>query len=249
MSSTRSTVARRAGVKARRLLSRTGSHIISAVDHRLALTPRSRNYGFDRGTPVDRFYIDDFIARHAGTQQPTVGVVRGRVLEFGDATYAGRYAAPGAQIDIAHVEPDHPGATVRGDLTERDDLPSDDFDCVLCTQVLNAIVNVPDAIATLYRILRPGGVVLATLPGITPISRPDIDHWGDYWRFTTMSARAMFERSFPPPNVHVEAYGNLRAAIALLKGRPAEELSAAELELRDPYYEIVIAVRARKPAG
>jgi ubiquinone/menaquinone biosynthesis C-methylase UbiE len=42
------------------------------------------------------------------------------------------------------------------DLTHADHIPSDTFDCIICTQVLFLIFDVRTAIRTLYRILKPG---------------------------------------------------------------------------------------------
>jgi glycosyltransferase involved in cell wall biosynthesis len=49
--------------------------------------PISLDFGFDRGTPVDRYYVEGFLARHASD-------IRGRVLEIGDASYSRRFGAP-----------------------------------------------------------------------------------------------------------------------------------------------------------
>ena len=109
------------------------------------------------------------------------------------------------------------------DLTCADHIPSDTFDCVILTQTLHLIYDVRAALKTLYRILKPGGVVLATFPGISQISQ---DEWGAYWcwGFTTLSARRLFEEAFPAANVKVEAHGNVLVAMAFLQGLATEEL-------------------------
>ncbi len=89
-------------------------------------------------------------------------------------------------------------------------------------------------------------MLLATFPGISQISRSDMDRWGDYWRFTSLSAKRLFEEAFPPGNVSVEAHGNVLAAVAFLHGLAAEELRPEELDHRDPDYEVLITVRAAK---
>jgi SAM-dependent methyltransferase len=112
---------------------------------------------------------------------------------------------------------------------------------------LQFIYDVRAAIRHLHRILKPSGVLLATFPGISQISRYDMDRWGDYWRFTTLSARRLLEEVFPPGNVTVRAYGNVLAAVAFLHGLSAEELRREELDYHDPDYELIITVRAVKP--
>ncbi len=44
------------------------------------LKPVSRLFGFDRGQPIDRYYIEHFLQSH-------VNDIRGRVLEVGDRDY------------------------------------------------------------------------------------------------------------------------------------------------------------------
>jgi SAM-dependent methyltransferase len=207
------------------------------------LRPISSDWGTERGQPIDRFYIERFLAENAAD-------IRGRILEIGDNTYT--LAFGGEQVtqsDVLHVAENRPQVTILGDLTNADHIPPDSFDCFILTQTLQAIYDVPAAIATAQRILKPGGVVLATVPGISKISRYDMDRWGYYWSFTTASARRLFSEAFPATNVQVEARGNVLAAIAFLHGLAAHELKRRELEVRDPDYEVLITIRAVKVSG
>jgi SAM-dependent methyltransferase len=213
------------------------------------LAPVSRDFGFDRGLPVDRYYIEDFLRRHGGANEYGAGDIRGRVLEVGDDIYTKRWGSGIERVDVLHVDDTNPRATIVGDLTRGDGIPSDVFDCVICAQTLHVIYDMRAALATLYRALAPGGVLLATFPGLTQTCRPDRDLWGDYWRFTSLSARLVFEEAFPADCVRVEAYGNVLAATAFLQGLASEELRKEELEARDPDYEVLIAVRAQKLRG
>jgi SAM-dependent methyltransferase len=204
------------------------------------VTPISGTYGFDRGTPVDRYYIERFLTRHASD-------VRGRVLEVGDDEYTRRFGGERVEsADVLHVEEGNPEATIVADLTDAPQIPAERFDCVICTQTLLLIYDVPAAIRTLHRVLRPGGVVLATVPGVSRICREEADAWGDFWRFTSMSARRLFEEAFGDGAVRVEAYGNVLAAVGMLHGIAAEELRAGELDVQDPDYEVLIGVRAER---
>jgi SAM-dependent methyltransferase len=133
-------------------------------------------------------------------------------------------------------------------LTCAPELSADTFDCIICTQTLQFIYEVRAAIGTLHRILKPGGVLLVTVPGISQISRYDMDHWGDYWRFTTqLSAACSLPIAFSHANVTVQAYGNVLSAISLLHGLASEELDQKALDSVDPDYEVLIAIRAVKP--
>ena len=208
------------------------------------LTPVSRKFGWDRGgLPVDRYYIGQFLGRHAAD-------IRGRVLEVRDDTYTRKFGGDRVtRCDVLHPVPDNPRATIVADLTAADHVPAESFDCIILTQVLPFIPDPQAAVHTLHRILRPGGVVLATMPGISQIVRYDMDRWGDYWRFTTLSARRIFECGFPGGAVEVAAHGNVLTAMAFLQGLSSRDLRADELDREDPDYEVLITVRAVKGGG
>jgi ubiquinone/menaquinone biosynthesis C-methylase UbiE len=149
--------------------------------------------------------------------------------------------------DVLHSKPGNPNATIVADLTCAEGIKTDSFDCIILTQTLQFIYETRATIKTLYRILRPGGVLLAAFPGISQIARYDMDNWGEYWRFTTLSARRLFEEQFPSESTAVEAHGNVLAAMAFLQGLVSRELRQEELDFRDRDYELLITLRAVKP--
>jgi SAM-dependent methyltransferase len=205
------------------------------------LRPISRIFGFDRGVCIDRYYIEQFLSTQGSD-------IQGCCLEIGDDIYSRKFGGDRVvRRDVLHVTDGNPQATIVADLTRADHIPSNAFDSIICTQTLQHIYDVRAALKTLYRLLKPDGVLLATFPGISQISRGDMDRWGDYWRFTTLSARLLFAEVFPAANVTVAAYGNVLAAIAFLHGLTVEELQKAELDYLDPDYEMLITVRAVKP--
>jgi SAM-dependent methyltransferase len=205
------------------------------------LRPIDSDFGWSRGLCVDRYYIEKFLSANAES-------IKGRVLEFQTNIYAVKFGADRvAQSDVLDIIQDNPAATIVADLAEADHLPAEMFDCIICTQVLLLIYDLRNAIRTLYRILKPGGVVLCTVPGIAhkvvsfaqPVS-------GDYWRFTTLSIKRLFAECFDEKNIHECSYGNVLTAVGLLHGLAAEEFAAAELEYNDPDYQVTIAVKAVK---
>jgi SAM-dependent methyltransferase len=206
------------------------------------VSPICADWGFSRGTAIDRYYIDRFIARHSGD-------IRGRVLELGTDDLTRRFGGANvAQTDVLHVEDAGPPVTIVGDLTTGAGLDSDLFDCALVTQTLHFIYDVHAVVRTLHRILKPGGVALVTVPGISKISPEDMKRWGQYWTFTSLSARRLFEEAFQAEGITVEAQGNVLAATAFLMGLAVEELTEAELDHVDQYYETLVGVRAQKLA-
>jgi SAM-dependent methyltransferase len=208
-------------------------------------TPIDNSFGLARGQPVDRYYIEQFLRPYGGAP----GLIRGRVLEIREPMYAQQFGHESRveRIDVLDINPTNPNATLIADLANSPELPSNAFDCVICTQTLLLIFDVQAAVRTLHRILRPGGTALVTVPGISQACRPEGgETWGDYWRFTTMSAKRLFEEAFDHGDVTVEAYGNVLSAAAFLYGLAAEDLTRSELDVRDPDYQLIIGVKAVK---
>ena len=182
------------------------------------ITHVSQSFGLDRGLCIDRYYIEHFLAQCSRD-------IKGEVLEVGDDVYTLRYGAKQvSKSDVLHVTEDNARATIVADLTQAEQIPSNAYDCIELTQTLQFIYDMRKATETLYRILKPNGVLLATCSGVNRISRYDMDRWGEYWRFTTLSASRLFEEIFPPSNVTVQGYGNVLVAVAFLHGLAATEL-------------------------
>lgn len=204
------------------------------------LRPISTLFGYDRGRPIDRYYIENFLLQHKDD-------IRGRVLEIGDNTYTKQFGGNRVErSDILHAVEGNSSATIVADIAHADNIPSNTFDCIILTQTLQFVYDLPSAVKHLHRILKPGGVLLATIPGISQISRYDMDRWGEFWRFTTQSAQRLFEGKFSAKMIEVEAYGNVLIAIALLHGLAVEELEPEHFEYQDPDYQVLITVRAVK---
>ena len=203
------------------------------------LTPISSNWGYDRGHPIDRYYIETFLAAHSDD-------IRGRVLEIGDNSYTSEFGGERViESDVLNFQEGVPGTTIVGDLESAPQIPSNTFDCIILTQTLQLIYHVSAAVKTAHRVLKPGGVLLATFPGI---SQTYDDLWADkwYWNFTSVSAQRLFGEVFSVDNVSVRAFGNVLAATAFLQGLATEELTEEKLEYRDPGYEVTVTVRAEK---
>jgi glycosyltransferase involved in cell wall biosynthesis len=229
---------RLAGALARRVSRATGRQFRFGDFRRLS--PVSRQFGFDRGQPIDRYYIETFLAQQAAA-------VRGRVMEIGDDAYSRRFGAERVTgQDILHVVPGYPGATIIADLADAPHIPSNRFDCVILTQTMHYIFDLDAAVGTLHRVLKPGGTLLATLPGISSICRDQEDKDSDCWRFTASSARRLFAKTFGGENTSVTTYGNVLTAVAFLEGLAVQDLKPEELSHCDPNYQVTIAVAAIK---
>ncbi len=206
------------------------------------LSPISAVFGQDRDLlTIERYYIEQFLARHSAD-------IKGRVLEMGDPGYTRKFGGDKVtREDVLHYVEGNPQATIVADLTDAPHIADDSFDCIIITQTLQMIYEVDKAIATLHRILKPGGVVLCTSHGMSRVARREgVDDWGEYWHFTSQSKKRLFGAVFGAENVEVAAVGNVFTCICNLHGLGASEVDALELETHDPNYELLLLVRAVK---
>jgi glycosyltransferase involved in cell wall biosynthesis len=207
--------------------------------HLKRLTPFSYEFGYDRGGPVDRYYIENFLER-------TAARIKGRVLEIGDNFYTTKYGGKSVQqSDILHVDDTNPNATFVGDLSNAPFLPDNSFDCIVLTQTLHLIYDFNAAIETCYRVLKPGGCLLATVPGITPI---DHGEWKKtwYWSFTRAAMQKAFNDPFPWTRLSVQNFGNIFVATAFLYGLGLPEVDKKTLDYQDEHYPVIITIEAVK---
>jgi hypothetical protein len=202
------------------------------------LEPISNIFGFDRGTPIDRIYIEDFLEKNRDN-------IRGVVCEIADSTYSKKFGNNITKFEVFDFL-DNENATIVGDLSQASNLPDQMVDCFIVTQTLNFIYDFQSAIEGLHKVLKTEGVALVTVAGISQISRYDMDRWGDYWRFTDLSIKKAFSAVFGEENVIVDTYGNILTATSFLHGISSEELSQNELFKRDNDYQVTITIKAIK---
>jgi SAM-dependent methyltransferase len=202
--------------------------------------PLSDCWGYDRGMPVDRYYIEAFLQQHRQD-------IRSHVLEVHDKRYTERFGVGVELSDILDIDSSNVRATVVADLSKPNQIQSEAFDCFILTQTLHLIYDVRDAIIQAHRILRPGGVLLVTVPSVSRIN-PEYGLKCDHWRFTVASCQKLFAEIFGA-TVEVSSYGNVLACIAFLAGLASQELSFRELEAHDDHFPLIIAVRAVKTAS
>jgi len=217
----------------RRLKKPTSWHNLRSIQ------PVSAIFGLERGTPIDRYYIEQFLAKNSH-------LIKGTVLEIADSTYSKKFGHEISKYEVLHYNHDNPNATIVADLSKPATLPENRTECFICTQTFQFIYDFKEAIKGAYRILKKDGVLLATVAGITQISRYDMDRWGDYWRFTKLSALKSFGEVFGERNIQVESFGNVLSSISFLEGITVEELSKGELDHHDDNYQMLIGVVAKK---
>ena len=202
-------------------------------------SPISTEFGYDRGGPIDRYYIENFLNENSSQ-------IKGRVLEIGDNAYTLKYGGSNVtKSDILHIDDSNEQATFVGDLSNAPHIPSNTFDCIVLTQTLHLIYDFKGAIETCYRLLKQGGTLLITVPGISHIAQ---DGWGKYWlwSFTDASMQRIMEESFPTDKISINTFGNVLVASAFLYGMGLPEINKEQLNQHDPHYQVIITVRAVK---
>lgn len=203
----------------------------------MGMAPTANDW-FARGMPVHRYYLERFLAERAGD-------IRGHCLEFQEDSYTSRFGGSRAQkVDILHKENDAHSAhaTLVADLTAPNDIPSDTFDCIICTYVLHLVFELERFVAELHRILAPDGVLLVAVPNIT-IWYP---RYPELWRFTPEGLRRLLARSFGEQRVQACSYGNSLTAAGELRGLVVGDFAPAELNENDERYGLVTCARAVK---
>lgn len=205
------------------------------------VTPFSTEFGYDRGGPIDRYYIENFLKKESGS-------IRGHAMEIGDNTYTMQFGGEKiTKSDILHVNDTNPAATIIGDISNAPQIPDNTFDCIVLTQTLHLIYDFKGALETCHRILKPGGTLLLTVPYITPIEH---GQWKEtwYWSFTGKVMQKLMDEVFVNGQVEVNTYGNVFAASAFLYGMGVAEVAKEKLDYHDPFFQVIITVKGVKAA-
>lgn len=210
-------------------------HIINEILE-LPLEPLSRRFGRERGTPVDRYYIEKFLEEKSN-------LICGSVMEIGDDTYTKRYGENVKEAYVLHAM-GYGEKAIKGDLVTGEGIQEEMLDCFICTQTLQVIFDIESTIKNIYRSLKDSGTALVTMSGISQLSISDYNRWGEYWRFTKKSVKILFEKYFDDVEVH--SYGNVKVATALLYGLCMEDLNESDYTFNDEYYQMVITASGRK---
>lgn len=192
------------------------------------LAPISDKYGFDRGTPIDRYWIENFLSENKQ-------YIQGRVLEVTDNTYTKRFGRNVTQSDILDINIKNKMANIHGDLRNLNGVESNTYDCVILTQVLGMIDDFDAVIKECHRILKKGGTILTTSSAISPTYIPN----ESYWRFTPNGLKFAFGKHFDKQFLTVSSYGNVLAGQAFWVGMSQEDVTNKVLKFNDPRFPCI----------
>jgi hypothetical protein len=198
--------------------------------------PFSDYYGFDRGTPIDRYYLERFLTEHRAD-------ITGDVLEIQMSNYTRRHGSNLRRTDTVDMEPRF-NATYTCDLAASEGVvPTAAYDCFVLPNTLSFLRDLDACLRHALRVIKPGGTILATTAVLGPMDQ----HTKDYWRLSADGWREVGARVWPGSDMTVRAYGNCLSATAAIMGLAVEELTPAELDVEDPKYPVLVGVRCRKP--
>lgn len=202
----------------------------------IGIEPLSHLWGHDRGVAIHRYYVNEFLREYAYH-------IRGHCMEFNDPEYTNRFGGGDVEkVDILHIDNSNKLATMVADLTKPNDIPSNLFDCIICTHVFHVIFELNKAVEELHRILKPGGVLLVAVPQIS-MCDPN-EH--ELWRFTPEGLHRLLGNVFGMKSVTIHCYGNSLAAAGEIRGLVTCEFTNRELAYRDGRFGVEVCARAVK---
>ncbi len=200
------------------------------------VTPFSVNFGFDRGTPVDRYYLQKFLETHRAD-------ITGNVLEIQSPGYANRYGSNLRQVHTIDISPASVPTFVCDLARSEGVVPDATYDCFLLPNTLHHLRDLEGSLRQALRVVKPGGVILASAAAFVPL----IPDGPDYWRMSATGWVEVTRRAWAGCDVLIESHGNCLAAVAAMLGLALEELTQGEMDASDPRFPVLVTLACRKP--
>ncbi len=213
--------------------------LINAVAQ-MGTKPLSRQFGTERGTPVDRYYIEKFLEEYKH-------LVKGEVLEIEDNTYSLRYGGEQLTHSIVMDVGNHgEGVTFNGNLETGEGIQNELADCFILTQTLMYLFDLKSAAHNIGRLLKRGGTALVTCSGISQNSRRCMDDYGCCFNFNVDALRKMFSSEPDLKVIEAGSYGNVKTVMAHISGLCREDLDISDFQENDKYYPLIVYAVVKK---
>lgn len=195
--------------------------------------PICQAFGLTRGTPVDRYYLSQYL-KEIQTQ------IDGNILEIGGIPKDKDFyeVNPGTSYQIMNIEPGL-GIDIVGDAHDPSIIKPESFDSIVIFNVLEHCYAPWQVVENIYTGLKPGGKCFAMVPSAIRLHATPMD----YWRPLPDAFAWMF-RNFSNQKLYI--YGNPMTVIASYHGIATEELTTAELDAYHPDYPVATCIVAQK---
>lgn len=200
--------------------------------------PVSKRFALERGTAIDRIYIESFLKANRDK-------IQGTVMEIADSRYTKIFGSNVEQSLMLHLNGWGKGV-IKGSLDTGEGLIPDSVDCLICTQTIQFIYDIHEVVRNIHKLLKPGGTALVTAHCLGQISLYDYHNWGEYWRFTDQSMQKLFEEYFVKDHIVVQSWGNVKTAIAYQYGLCAEDLKEEDFAYQDEQFPVIVTVSVTK---
>lgn len=221
-----------------RKLYREKYEVIGSISS-MNISPISDQFATERGTPVDRIYIEKFLEKNKE-------YVIGDVLEIEEATYTMKYGENRVKKSIVmDVSQKSSEIDFNANIETGEGIKDKIADCFILTQTLMYIYDLEVAAKNIIRFLKPGGVALITCSCLSQNSRRCMDNYGSYFNFNAAVFEKMF-RNEKASVIRAGSYGNVKTVMAHLVGMCAEDLEEEDFELDDEYYPLVVYAVVRR---
>jgi SAM-dependent methyltransferase len=189
------------------------------------------NYSQDQA--LDQYYVEQFLRRE-------MRLMKRRVLEIGSdhctPEFAGSRTATITSIPFAQE------TQVLHDLAV---LKDNTYDALVMVQVLQFMFDLHAVLKHAHRVLIPGGILLAAMPGTCYVPN-HVDGRMLYWGFTGLSVRTLLGSTFPARSIKIQSFGNVFVATAHVQHLAAQDLTRTELNHRDEHYPFILTFKAEK---
>lgn len=203
----------------------------------MPIEPVDRDWGNSFGRPIDRYYIEKFLNDNSN-------YIVGDVAEIADNYYTYKFGSSLSNVYALHVY--GIDNTIKCNFATGEGVIENLCDCLICTQTLQFIFDLPSAVDNIYKVLKPGGTALITVPGISQLDTYAHERWGESWRFTKQSLAKIFGDVFGNDNISVSSFGNVKIAVCFLYGLCQEDLCDNDYAVNDDMYPVIVTLLCHK---
>ena len=144
-------------------------------------------------SPRRQFFSPAAYSQYTVTLPLLLKFARGRLIDLGCGNMPFRSFVSGQLIgyDSLDLFPRHTLVTYVGDIQNMTMIQDETYDTALCMEVLEHVPDPFRAAREIYRILKPGGILVMSVPHLSRLH----DEPHDYYRYTRHGVRCLLEQA------------------------------------------------------